>query len=168
MLAKKQGSSVDVCDAAIENGPYLMITRLEIRNFRCFDTLILTGMRRLNLIVGESGSGKTAFMETLFLLSSGSPEGYFRLRKWRGFGEGQLELNGTRDSYEGFFKHLFHSGDRTGVARIRISDTNEGNRSLDIYFDGQETLSMMLPPECVSHKRSGFWTFVRLWLSLRG
>lgn len=125
-----------------ESGGYLMITRLEVQNFRCFDNLTVEGLRRFNLIVGDSGSGKTALLETLFLISSGGPESYFRLRRWRGFGEGQVQVNGTKDSWEGLFRTLFHDASRAAVARIKCQDTNFGKRSLDIYYEGENSLSL--------------------------
>lgn len=121
-----------------------MINRMEVRNFRCFKSLSLSGLKRLNLIVGESGSGKTALLETIFLLSSGSPEAYFRLRRWRGFGEGNLEFNGTKDSFDNLFFYMFHDGDKNAIARISFIDSHEGKRSLDIGFHDQETLSIDL------------------------
>jgi ABC-type lipoprotein export system ATPase subunit len=119
-----------------------MITRLKVQNFRCFDNLTIEGLKRFNLIVGDSGSGKTALLETLFLISSGGPEGYFRLRRWRGFGEGQMQLNGTKDSWEGLFRTLFHDPSHQALARIESQDSNFGKRSLDIYFEGDNSLSL--------------------------
>jgi AAA15 family ATPase/GTPase len=121
-----------------------MINQIELRNFRCFDTLVLNGLRRLNILVGESGSGKSAFLESLFLLSCGNPEGYFRLRKWRGFAEGALELSGSRDSFESLFRHLFHNADRTSTARLKMVDSIEGRRTLEIYLGSQESLDIPL------------------------
>lgn len=121
-----------------------MINRIEIRNFRCFDALILDGLRRFNFIVGESGSGKSALLETLFLLSAGNPEVYFRLRKWRGFAEGQLELQLTRDAFEGLFRNLFHDNDSESIARASFVDSEFGRRSLDVYFERQRTLNIPL------------------------
>ena len=120
-----------------------MITRIDIKNFRCFDSQTLTGLKRFNLIVGESGSGKTALLETLFLISSGNPEGFFRLRKWRGFGDsGKLSLNGTRDSYEGLFRYIFHGQGKGAVASIQSLDSRLGRRSLNIFFEDKKTLSV--------------------------
>ncbi len=42
-----------------------MITKLQISNFRCFKSLRLEGLRRLNLIIGLNASGKTALLEAL-------------------------------------------------------------------------------------------------------
>jgi ABC-type oligopeptide transport system ATPase subunit len=148
-VAQNQAFSVDVPIEAIDNGGYLMISRIEIHNFRCFDNLSLTGFKRFNVIVGESGSGKSALLESIFLLSGGSPELFFRLRKWRGFGEGPLELNGTKDSFEGLFQYLFHIGSGNPVASVRCVDSVFGKRNLDIYFEDKDTFSLPLnrPPD---------------------
>lgn len=141
MCVLNQESSIDVPSAALENGDYLMITRLEISNFRCFKTLELSGLKRVNIIVGESGSGKTALLETLFLIASGGPESFFRLRKWRGFGDGgPLSINGTRDSFEGLFRFLFHGDQRN--ASIQSFDSNFGRRALEIYFEDRGVLDV--------------------------
>jgi energy-coupling factor transporter ATP-binding protein EcfA2 len=141
-LTRNRPNALDDPFLYIENGGYLMITRLEISNFRCFETLTLTGLQRFNVIVGESGSGKTALLETLFLIASGGPESFFRLRKWRGFGDGgPLSLNGTRDSFEGLFRFLFHN-ERASSASIKSHDSNFGRRSLDIYFEDRGSLDV--------------------------
>jgi energy-coupling factor transporter ATP-binding protein EcfA2 len=141
MCAQIQAAFLDVPFPPVENGRYLMITRIEIKNFRCFDSQALTGLKRFNLIVGESGSGKTALLETLFLISSGGPESFFRLRKWRGFGDsGKVSLNGTKDSYEGLFRYIFH--DQGEPASIQSTDARFGRRSLNIFFEEKKTLNV--------------------------
>jgi predicted ATPase len=125
-----------------EKGDYLMITRLEIKNFRGFSSLSLQGLRRLNFLVGDSGSGKTALLETLFLTSCENPEAYFRLRKWRGFGEVAGPFAFTRDTYESLFRYLFHNGNLESIGRISFVDNIEGKRSLDVYFENQSSLKI--------------------------
>lgn len=47
------------------------VTRLEVRNLRCFaETQIVPGAR-LNLITGENGAGKTSLLEALHLMAYG-------------------------------------------------------------------------------------------------
>jgi AAA15 family ATPase/GTPase len=95
-------------------------------------------------VVGESGSGKSALLESIFLLSAASPELYFRIRKWRGFAEGNLEIQATKESFGSIFRFLFHGGKTDPIARLSLSDSYHGNRKLDIYFEGQETLNIPL------------------------
>jgi ABC-type lipoprotein export system ATPase subunit len=141
---------VDVLDAE-KSADYLMITRFQAHNFRCFENLTLEGLRRFNFILGESGSGKSALLEALFLLSGASPELHFRLRRWRGFAEGNLELQASRESFSSLFRFLFHMGDTEKVASLSLVDTDLGIRKLDIYFEDKETLSIPIErPENIS------------------
>jgi recombinational DNA repair ATPase RecF len=79
-----------------------MINDILIKNFRCFKQLHQQGLKRFSFLVGESGTGKTAFLEALFLAGGGNAEIWFRLRRWRGLGEGPIEIN-VRESYESLF-----------------------------------------------------------------
>lgn len=109
-----------------------MINRLELFNFRCFKQLDLS-LKKFNIVVGESGSGKTALMEALFLLGGGSPEIYFRLRNWRGFSR-NLNLSGTRESYQSLFRDLFYNFDENAGAILESQDSNAGSRKLEIAY----------------------------------
>jgi ABC-type transporter Mla maintaining outer membrane lipid asymmetry ATPase subunit MlaF len=132
----------DTIEAA-SKGDYLMITSFEITNFRCFQHVKQGGLKRFNFIVGGSGSGKTALLEALFLTGGSNPEIYFRTRRWRGFSEG-ISIPGTRESYESLFRDLFYNFDQESGARIRFLDTNLGNRTLDIFYEGDEVLDLPL------------------------
>lgn len=128
--------------SAIEE-PYLaqgesfkMITSLEIKNFKCFESIKIPHIPRFNFIVGESGSGKTSLLEALFLLSAGNPEAYFRLRRWRGFRGRTIELTGERESYESLFRDLFYDFHERETAEIKLQDSNGRDRGLQIYYKG--------------------------------
>lgn len=110
-----------------------MINQIEIRNFRCFKQTKLNGLKRFNFIVGESGTGKTALLEALFLASGGNPQIWFRLRRWRGLGEGQMHV-GVRETYEALFRDMFYGFDQNSGANIRILDSEIGKRELEIYY----------------------------------
>src|SRR5208282_581848 len=112
---------------------YHMINQVEIRNFRCFRNVKLHGLKRFNFIVGESGTGKTALLEALFLAAAGNPQIWFRLRRWRGLGEGPMQL-GVRESYEALFRDMFYGFDQKSGANIRILDSDLGKRELEIYY----------------------------------
>lgn len=117
---------------AVENGGYVMIKRLELRNFKCYRHLDIS-LKQFNLVVGESGSGKTAFIEALFLLAGASPEIYFRLRQWRGFSR-NLNLVGTRESYQSIFRDLFYNFDQDSGAILSFEDDVTGSRKLEISY----------------------------------
>ncbi len=47
-----------------------MLTTVEIKAFRCFQDLKVSGLSRVNLIGGKNNSGKTAFLEAILLLAT--------------------------------------------------------------------------------------------------
>ena len=118
---------------AIED--YVMITSCEIHNFRCFKHLNLKGLQRFTFVVGASGTGKTAFLEGIFLTGGSSAEIAFRIRRFRGLGEGAIELSGTRYSFESIFGDMFHNFDKDAGFSIRFNDTRRGWRSVEAGFD---------------------------------
>lgn len=75
-----------------------MITAVEIRDFKCFEHVSISGLKRVNLLVGENGSGKTAFLEALFLAAGATPALHFRAQAWRR-GEARVEIRGDQESY---------------------------------------------------------------------
>jgi len=50
----------------------LHLDSLEIKNFRCFEHLVIEKLGRVNLIVGKNSVGKTALLEAIWLLASGA------------------------------------------------------------------------------------------------
>lgn len=44
-----------------------MITTLEIKNFRCFEHVDITGLRKVNVVTGSNASGKTALLEAVYV-----------------------------------------------------------------------------------------------------
>jgi AAA15 family ATPase/GTPase len=120
-----------------------MIQSFSIRNFRCFKNLKATSLKRFNIIVGESGSGKTTLLEALFLLGGASPEIYFRLRNWRGFAN-QVNVSGTKESYESLFRDMFHDFDQSLGASIESYDSTAGSRQVEIAYKGKDEYSLDL------------------------
>ncbi|MBI4326874.1 MAG: AAA family ATPase [Chloroflexi bacterium] len=45
-----------------------MLTKIQIKNFRCFRELEIAPLRRINLITGQNNTGKTALLEALMLM----------------------------------------------------------------------------------------------------
>lgn len=126
---------------------YVMINSCEIRNFRCFKKVKVTGMKRFTLLVGGSGSGKTAFLEALFLAGGSNPEIYFRIRRWRGFAEKGFELSGTRKSFETLFRDMFYEFDHAAGIDIRLTDSDRGWRSVQVTYEKKETLGIPMKGE---------------------
>jgi predicted ATPase len=120
-----------------------MISHFVIKNFRCFRHWDQTGLKRFNFIVGESGVGKTALLEALFLAGASSAELWFRIRRWRGLGEGPIQMN-MRENYEAVFRDLFHQYDQRTTASITIWDVSEGKRELEIFYEHLDTYTLPL------------------------
>jgi hypothetical protein len=51
-----------------------MLTGLDIKNFRGFDSLALGPLKRVNLIVGQNNTGKTGLLEALALMLGEPPQ----------------------------------------------------------------------------------------------
>jgi ABC-type lipoprotein export system ATPase subunit len=122
---------------------YLMISHFAIKNFRCFRQWDQTGLKRFNFIVGESGVGKTALLEALFLAGANSPEIWFRLRRWRGLGEGPMQMN-YRENYEAVFRDLFYQYDQRAKAAVTIWDISEGKREVEIFYEHLDVYTLPL------------------------
>ncbi|MCJ7647294.1 MAG: AAA family ATPase [Candidatus Lokiarchaeota archaeon] len=62
-----------------------MFRKFYINNFRCFNTVVVDGLKGFNIIIGKNNVGKTAFLESLFLhIGTHNPEITFRIDSFRG------------------------------------------------------------------------------------
>ncbi|MCP5526347.1 MAG: AAA family ATPase [Verrucomicrobiales bacterium] len=62
-----------------------MFEHVLFQNFRCFESISLKQLRRVNLVVGANNAGKTTLLEGLFLMRGAhNPEISLRLNVWRG------------------------------------------------------------------------------------
>lgn len=70
-----------------EKEPFLWFVDFEIRNFRCFEALMIRPLSRVNLLTGVNGVGKTSILEALFLhAGSFNPSLALTVNFWRGLG----------------------------------------------------------------------------------
>jgi len=111
-----------------------MISKLEAYNFRCFRSLKVDGLKRVNLLVGENSSGKSAFLESIFL-SSGSlaPAVVFQMRGIRRMG-GQIVLPNDQNAYRGLWEDLFFDFAEDKKVTIRLTGNSSDGRSLRIEY----------------------------------
>lgn len=86
----------------------MSLTRLTLRDFRCFAALELDLAPRANLILGDNASGKTSLLEAVFVLSRG-----------RSFRTSKTE-NLVRHGAEGFLISALSSGP-TGTVPIGLA-----------------------------------------------
>jgi AAA15 family ATPase/GTPase len=115
-----------------------MLEKIEIRNFRCFESITLSNLARVNIVVGPNSAGKTALMEAIFLVSGANPELAFRIKAFRGLNTLALSVN--RTSYEALWKDLFYGFDQSKKITISMQGTRSFGRELTIGYQREKTL----------------------------
>ena len=107
---------------------------LQLKNFRGFSDLTVSGLERINLIAGANNVGKTALLEALFLHQAPTnPELAVRLLALRGLSHLKYEA-------DALWGHLFYQFDLERRIDIVTWDTAQVERSLSIMV--QEAQSM--------------------------
>jgi AAA15 family ATPase/GTPase len=120
-----------------------MIERVEIDNFRCFETLYVDGLKRINVIVGKNSSGKSAFLEALFLSSSSNgPNIAFQMRAIRRVG-GQIQAIGDVQSYRGIWEDLFYNFDT--AKKVHISIRGNAGDQRQLWISIKDNLQQNIP-----------------------
>lgn len=107
-----------------------MIRSFEIKGYRCFSRACAENLSRINIIVGQSGTGKTALLEALFICGGGNPSNYFNILNWRGVVGPKVEVQ--TETYDQFFREMFHRFDSTSGISICIEDSDRGQWLLKI------------------------------------
>lgn len=111
-----------------------MIERVSVQNFRCFDSLEVNDLKRINVIVGKNSSGKSAFMEALFMSSSSNaPNIAFQMRAIRKVG-GQLQVPADALGFRSIWEDLFFNFDTDNKIHIQIRGSAGDQRQLRISF----------------------------------
>ncbi|MBE9067564.1 AAA family ATPase [Leptolyngbya cf. ectocarpi LEGE 11479] len=106
-----------------------MLTSIQIENFRCFDTLKVDGLSRVNLIAGKNNVGKTAFLEAIGMWASGSnPAGLTYLSGMRSL----VEKVTSDIAQELLLAPLFKDFDESKTIHVEGSINYSGSHSLDI------------------------------------
>lgn len=116
----------------------LMIDSIKIRNFRSFESLSISGCKRLNVILGRNASGKTALLEALFMALGNSPELAQRMRLWRSM-PSFLANNSAADRE--LWSDLFHNFDLSKHILIAIEGRGGHDTTLSISYDETVGLS---------------------------
>src|SRR3989442_6046768 len=135
-----------------------MIESIVIENFRCFEKLTVSNLRRINIVVGRNSSGKTALLEALFLTLGNSPEIVFRLRRWRGMGEG-IKIIFEKSFYEALWQDLFYSLDKNRTISIIPIGSPKVPRSLRTFYKPEEVLTLPIGDQQIDPTRIAPITF---------
>lgn len=102
-----------------------MLTKLDVQNYRGFQSFNMDGLARVNLLVGKNNSGKTALLEAFYLLASGGgPSALAEAATRRG------EMISFRDGRDNFpdLTHFFFGHElRDGVSFSLRSDNGYPN-----------------------------------------
>jgi len=136
-----------------------MLSSLKISGFRCFSSLRVDNMRRINLIVGLNSAGKTCLLEALELLASQSPSPLVHAAARRGelvFDEFASDsVRGTAD-----IRHAFYGRQASIGTHFQIETTGVGNLQqvrAEIVPPTQASL-LQNPPVVEGPARSLRWT----------
>lgn len=109
-----------------------MIESIDIKNFRCFDSLNLSRLKRINIITGQNASGKTALLEALYITAGASPELVFRTKTWRGIIETVVPR--AQSAYEALWRDLFFQFDQNRDIYVTLKGSLTNTRSLLITY----------------------------------
>lgn len=123
-----------------EKDEYMMLESLHIENFRCYKTLELHGLKRVNIIVGDNASGKTVLLEAIKLGLSGSPGVIGFLNQLRGT-QVFYQLNPTPEQFQSYFIDLFYNFDAERVITVSTVDSRKRNSELRVFFDPKKAVT---------------------------
>jgi len=111
-----------------------MIRSASIQNFRCYRSVEIDDLGRVNVVVGDNGSGKTCLLEALFLVTGNNAGNALRCRAWRGLGS-EIQIGGA-EAYHALWRDLFYKLDDT--SKIQISVLGSSNRALRISYSSRK------------------------------
>jgi ABC-type transport system involved in cytochrome c biogenesis ATPase subunit len=122
-----------------------MIDTLHVENFRCFKSLELSGLRRVNVIVGKNAAGKTALLEAIRLALGGTPNVLWAMNPSRGFFAGVAQPI-TRDVFESLWNAYFFNFDASRPIFTDCRDSENRHASVKIFYDVNRSVTA-IPPQ---------------------
>jgi hypothetical protein len=125
-------------------GDRLMISSLHVENFRCFNSLDLAGLRRVNIIVGRNASGKTALLETIKMGLDGIPQVAPWMNQLRNIPIIMVG-NPTPEQFQAQYMDFFHGFGVEGKIVISIEDSERRKATVRIYFDPSKATTAEQP-----------------------
>jgi hypothetical protein len=122
---------------------YPMIASLSLKNFRCFRSLSLSDLRRVNVVVGRNAAGKTALLEGIRLALGGTPSTALALNSFRGiFHFGIMQ---SREQFESLWNPLFYRFDASQPVSTEITDSDGHIATLSIAYDASKAVTPTSP-----------------------
>jgi AAA15 family ATPase/GTPase len=119
-----------------------MIKSLEIKNFRLFKELNITGFKPINVIVGDNAAGKTAFLEAILVASMATPS-VLNINLIRGIRYFALPYD--EEQFQKQFSSLFFNFDVEKTISFKIIQQGNKEASLEIYFDRSQNKIIEMP-----------------------
>lgn len=107
-----------------------MLSNLDIKSFRAFQSMELKALKRVNLIVGSNDVGKTSILEALVLMLGGQNDVNHLPQTFRSTPREQ-----SRDDFDNFWSWLFFQKDQTKPFRL---SGNFGESGITLTFKREE------------------------------
>jgi energy-coupling factor transporter ATP-binding protein EcfA2 len=144
-----------------------MIKSFELTGFRCFASVALEGLTRVNIITGANASGKSALLEALLIAARGTPETLVLLDNMRGLQIGVpalanpfLAFTGNpvvhTAAFKGVWDHFFRTVNLENKGTFKLStspritmaysESGDGPKCLNIFFQEQTAAEITLLP----------------------
>lgn len=121
---------------------YRMIEELRVKNFRCFESLKLEKLRRINIIVGRNAVGKTALLEAIKLAAAGTPQSATWINAVRGVNPPIMGPM-SRDQFESLWDNLFFGLEKDRHIVLDRTDSNHLETSLEIFYDPSQPVTQI-------------------------
>jgi len=117
-------------------GGVLVITKVEVNNFKQFESLSLERMSLINVIAGKNSSGKTTLLEAIFTnLGRLSADVFIRMFSWRGAEELEMET-------KTLIAPFFYKYDLSKTIQIKLYDEID-IRDLTIKYNADGNVQAM-------------------------
>jgi hypothetical protein len=121
-----------------------MIEQLAVKNFRCFKTVNVDHLRRVNIIVGNNASGKTALLESIKVGLDGLPGDLGWLNSMRNIPT-LFPQNMSAEQFQSLFIDFFHQFESQEDIVISITDSQQRTAKLRIRFDPSKAVTIPMP-----------------------
>ncbi len=127
-----------------------MFKKIYIENFRCFDKIVLDGLKSFNIVIGKNNVGKTAFLEAIFLhIGSHNPDITFKIDQFRGIVTYELKA-------ESVWSPLFHNLNTQRPILIRSFDELQRKASSEISIAGKKVTKASLKTKGIGYDSTDF------------